>query len=155
MALRTGTAVVDQVVGATRPSGRVRWLSVNAVPVPVGAGAGDLGAVVSFRDITDPKRAEATYEERAICDPLTGLPDQGLLKERVDQAMDRALADASRVAVVLIGIDRFRVVNDSLGHSAGDALLIRFADRLRVAAAERTVARAWAGAASRATGSLG
>jgi diguanylate cyclase (GGDEF)-like protein len=141
VALRTGTAVVDQVVGATRPSGRVRWLSVNAVPVPVGAEAGDLGAVVSFRDITDRKRADAAHEERAIYDALTGLPNQGLLKERVDQAMNRALAGASSVAVVLIGIDRFRVVNDSLGHSAGDALLTRFADRLRVAAAEQTVGR--------------
>jgi diguanylate cyclase (GGDEF)-like protein len=55
--------------------------------------------------------------------------------------MNRALADASSVAIVLIGIDRFRVVNDSLGHSAGDVLLTRFADRLRVAAANRTVAR--------------
>jgi diguanylate cyclase (GGDEF)-like protein len=141
VALRTGVAVVDQVVGTTRPSGRVRWLSVNAVPVPAGAGAGELGAVVSFRDITNRKLAEAAYEKRAICDPLTGLLNQGLLKQRVGEAMDRALAGASRVAVVLIGIDRFRVVNDSLGHSAGDALLTRFADRLRVAAANRTVAR--------------
>jgi hypothetical protein len=60
-------------------------------PVPLGAGAGDLGAVVSFRDITDRKRAEAAHEKLAICDPLTGLLNQGLLKDRLDQAMNRAL----------------------------------------------------------------
>jgi diguanylate cyclase (GGDEF)-like protein/PAS domain S-box-containing protein len=105
------------------------------------AGARGLGAVVSFRDITEHKRTEAAHEKRAFCDPLTGLPYRGILKERVDEAMNRALTGASRVAIVLIGIDRFRVVNDSLGHSAGDALLMRFADRLRVAAADRMVAR--------------
>jgi PAS domain-containing protein len=93
LALLTGTAMLDQTVGATRPSGRVRWLSVNAVPVPIGAETGDLGAVVSFRDITERRRVEATHEELAICDPLTGLPNQGSLKDWVDQAMKRALAD--------------------------------------------------------------
>lgn len=70
-----------------------------------------------------------------------GLPNQDLLNDRVAQALKRADLDGSRVAVVLIGIDRFRAVTDSLGHSAGEALLAQFATILQEAVPDRTVAR--------------
>jgi diguanylate cyclase (GGDEF)-like protein len=71
----------------------------------------------------------------------SGLPNQNLLNDRVAQALKRADLDGSRVAVVLIGIDRFRVVTDSLGHSAGEALLAQFARLLQEAVPDETVAR--------------
>jgi diguanylate cyclase (GGDEF)-like protein len=76
----------------------------------------------------------------SICDPLTGLLNLGWFRQQVDQALDRS-GECPRVAVVLIGIDRFRVVNDSLGHSAGDALLVAFADRLQIDTPNGTVGR--------------
>jgi diguanylate cyclase (GGDEF)-like protein len=69
------------------------------------------------------------------------LPDQDPLNDRVARALDRADRDGSRVAVVLIGVDRFPVVTDSLGHSAGEALLAQFAGLLQEAVPGRTVTR--------------
>jgi len=89
----------------------------------------------------DRKQAKRALQERAIFDPLTGLPNQNVLKDRVAQALSRADQDGSGVAVILIGIDRFRVVTDSLGHSAGETLLAQFARLLQEAVPDRTVAR--------------
>jgi diguanylate cyclase (GGDEF)-like protein len=93
------------------------------------------------RDVTHRKHGERTLQGLAIFNPLTGLPNQNMLKDRVAQALTRANRDGSRVAVVLIGIDRYRVVTDSLGHSAGEALLAQFASLLQEAVPDRTVAR--------------
>ena len=122
-----------------RPDGTVGWLAVVTTLVHEVAGQDYWFAQV--RDVTDRKRAQLALEELAIYDPLTGLPNQSLLKDRVDQAVNRARQDGSRVAVLLIGIDRYRAVTDSLGHSAGEALLAQFAASLREAAGDRTVAR--------------
>ena len=75
------------------------------------------------------------------CRASSGLTDQNLLNDRVAQALKSADLDGSRVAVVLIGIDRFRVVTDSLGHSAGEALLAQFARLLQEAVPGQTVSR--------------
>jgi diguanylate cyclase (GGDEF)-like protein len=83
----------------------------------------------------------------AVAPPLlrrrasSGLRSQDLLNDRVAQALKRADLDGSRVAVVLIGIDRFRVVTDSLGHSAGEVLLAQFARLLQEAVPDRVVTR--------------
>ena len=257
-ALETGFPVVDLTVGATRPNGELRWLSVNCVPVPEPDQAGEMGVVVSFqdvtisrqaerrvqlgfeqaamglalaggdgrftevnpalcsilgrsrddligsvltdyavagpsrayysselispaqdqhaaemeffrpdgtvvwlsaittlvrevgaeaywfeqvRDISDSKRTEAALEQLAISDPLTNLPNRNLLNDRVERALVRARQAGSRTALFLVGIDRFKAINDALGHSAGDALLVAFADLLRLAAPDVTVAR--------------
>jgi diguanylate cyclase (GGDEF)-like protein len=78
---------------------------------------------------------------RCRASSLTGLPNQNMLEDRVAQALNRADRDGSNVAVVLIGIDRYRVVTDSLGHSAGEALLAQFASLLQEAVPDRPVAR--------------
>jgi len=258
MVLRTGQPIADVTVGISRPSGSVRWLSVNAVPVPHDEGADDTGVVVSFQDITtrrqaerrvqlgfeqaamglavgddegrftevnpalcailgrrndelvgcaltayvsgDPSslhyasvlsspsqdrhsaeleflrpdgspvwvsvtttlvrevggksywfeqfedindrvRSQAELERLAISDALTSLPNRSLLKDRIDRALGRSERQGSRVALCLVGIDRLKVINDSLGHSAGDALLVKLADSLRLVAPTSTVAR--------------
>ncbi|MEC4016246.1 putative bifunctional diguanylate cyclase/phosphodiesterase [Streptomyces sp. H27-D2] len=76
--------------------------------------------------------ARARAEEQ-LRDPLTGLPNRQWLLERTWSALDDAEESGERVALVLIDLDRFRSVNDTLGHLAGDRLLLQIADRLRLA----------------------
>ena len=122
-----------------RPDGSEVWLGV--VTTLVCEVSGENYWFEQLHDVTGRKQAERALQELAMFDPLTGLPNQNLLKDRVAQALNRAGQEGSGVAVVLIGIDRFRVVTDSLGHSAGEAVLAQFAKVLQEAVPDRTVAR--------------
>ena len=80
--------------------------------------------------------------ERSMHDPLTGLPNRTLAYERIEQALARAERDNTSLAVLLLDIDDFKIINDSLGHEAGDRALLRFSSRLAAAARPQdTVAR--------------
>lgn len=83
--------------------------------------------------------ARARAEEQ-LRDPLTGLPNRQWLLERAWSALDEAERLGTRAALVLIDLDRFRAVNDTLGHLAGDRLLLQIADRLRQALPEEAEA---------------
>jgi diguanylate cyclase (GGDEF)-like protein/PAS domain S-box-containing protein len=92
----------------------------------------DVGAIVlNSRDITDRRALETELNRQAFHDPLTGLANRALFVDRVAHAMDRAERTAAPVAVLYLDIDDFKVVNDSLGHPAGDQLLVAFAERLK------------------------
>jgi diguanylate cyclase (GGDEF)-like protein/PAS domain S-box-containing protein len=117
--------------------GNWRWLEslpVNMMDDP------DVGAlVVTTRDITDRVtaeegrlRAEARLAHQASHDPLTMLPNRTLLMDRLRQAIARVGRSERAVGVLLLDLDRFKVINDSLGHPAGDAILSAVADRLRI-----------------------
>ncbi|MCU1451264.1 MAG: diguanylate cyclase/phosphodiesterase with and sensor(s), partial [Acidimicrobiales bacterium] len=84
-----------------------------------------------MRDITDRRRTQDELAHRALHDPLTGLPNRTLVVDRIGQALARSARHDWSVAVLFFDVDRFKVVNDSLGHSAGDALLVLIVDRLR------------------------
>jgi diguanylate cyclase (GGDEF)-like protein/PAS domain S-box-containing protein len=84
-----------------------------------------------IRDIREQKRLERRLEEQAMQDALTGLPNRTLLRDRLDQALARTHRTGERAAVLFIDLDRFKVINDDLGHAAGDALLIAMARRIR------------------------
>jgi len=77
------------------------------------------------------RRFESTLEHQAHYDPLTGLPNRSLLHSRIADALRRSARLASGVAVVFIDLDRFKVINDSVGHALGDELLRLVAERLR------------------------
>jgi diguanylate cyclase (GGDEF)-like protein/PAS domain S-box-containing protein len=82
-------------------------------------------------DITDRKRAEQELRYLANYDALTGLPNRSLLIERIDQGIARARRTEKRLAVLFLDLDRFKHVNDSMGHAAGDSLLRAAGARLR------------------------
>lgn len=84
----------------------------------------------STRDITAQKKLEEQLEHQALHDPLTGLPNRSLFMDRLSQAPMRARRSGNTYGVVYLDLNRFKQVNDTLGHSAGDDLLVQVADRL-------------------------
>jgi diguanylate cyclase (GGDEF)-like protein len=106
---------------------------------------GQVDASLLSRSITyaiERKRAEVELAHQALHDALTGLPNRALFYDRLGQALNRVGRHSTAAAVLFLDLDRFKVVNDSLGHGAGDKLLISVAERLsRVLRAGDTAAR--------------
>ena len=82
-------------------------------------------------DLTERKRADEYIYHAANHDPLTGLPTRTLLRDRLDVAIERAKRSQDSLAVMIVDLDDFKRVNDSLGHQAGDTMLCEVAQRLR------------------------
>ena len=124
-----GEGFREQVHRSLTKSGRVIWQSVTGVPVFDAAGrlSGYRG---TGADITARKQAEERIEYLATRDALTGLPNRALLADRANQAILAAARSRGSLALLSLDLDRFNLVNDSLGHAAGDALLRAVAERL-------------------------
>jgi diguanylate cyclase (GGDEF)-like protein len=88
---------------------------------------------VIARDISELKAAHARMSELATHDYLTGLPNRVKLYERVDLALSRYKRSGQTVALLFLDLDRFKPINDELGHHVGDAVLVTLADRMHVA----------------------
>ena len=123
----------------TKP-GAVVWQSVSGVPVRDAAGklTGYRGTAA---DVTGRKQAEARIEYLATRDALTGLPNRILLADRAAQAILAAARSRSQLALLCFDLDRFKLVNSSLDHRAGDALLHMVAERLEGLVRGDTLAR--------------
>ena len=114
-----------------------RWSS----PV-IGENGQYYGRIWTFRDISERRRAEEQVKFLAYYDALTGLPNRTLLKDRLAKALAAARRRNEKVALLFLDLDRFKIINDSLGHSFGDLLLQSVAERLKRWAREQdTIAR--------------
>ena len=109
----------------------------NEIPVhgdadvaPLATGINAMLAEMSHRDKAR-REAQSRLEHWALIDDLTGLPNRRLLSDRLSQSLTKAERDKTSVALLCMNLDGFRLVNDSLGHAAGDALLGQIAQRLK------------------------
>lgn len=114
-----------------RPNGQ--WLEVRGTPLPSG------GFVSIYIDITERKRAEERIRVMALHDALTGLPNRLNINDQIDQALERAHTSGKRFALLFLDLDGFKKVNDTLGHDAGDELLVKVATELKAAVRETDV----------------
>ena len=89
------------------------------------------GLVFNTRDMTDRRMLEEQLEHRAFFDSLTGLPNRAVFRDRLDHAIARSARDSDVLVVLLLDLDRFKFVNDSLGHDAGDELLVAVGGRIQ------------------------
>ena len=112
--------------------GQTEWIELTATDRGTDPAVG--GIVVNFTEISERKRAAQALADQAVHDPVTGLPNRRLLTERLEAAMERADRQGSQVGVLFFDVDHFKLVNDSLGHPAGDSVLRELAERFRAAA---------------------
>ena len=111
------------------------WLGVSAVRDETGQGKA-LNYIYIFSDMSERKAAQERIEFLAHHDPLTGLPNRLLLRDRVEQAQTLAARTGQRVALMFLDLDRFKTINDSLGHPVGDTLLKAVVERLKACVRE-------------------
>lgn len=104
-----------------------------------------IGQVWSFRDVTARQNAEDTIRYQASHDDLTGLVNRRQFNEKLDQLLELSEAKQERLAVLFVDLDRFKLVNDSLGHVLGDRLLQKVVDRLQGSCRETDIIARWGG----------
>lgn len=105
-----------------------KWLTINAIRNAQGEVRHYVGI---FSDITEQKETEQQLEQLAYYDPLTRLPNRALFRERLQRELLQCQRSGRHSALLFIDLDRFKQVNDTLGHDVGDVLLIAVAERLK------------------------
>lgn len=106
-------------------------IELNATVVPIVVNGTIVGYFVIAKDITKRKETEAVIHYLAYHDTLTGLPNRSLFQNKLKEALDQASRDQQPLAILFLDLDRFKFINDTLGHSTGDSLLTQVAQRLR------------------------
>jgi diguanylate cyclase (GGDEF)-like protein/PAS domain S-box-containing protein len=138
--IRTGQPMIDKEEFVVLPSGEQRWLSTSKLPLRDEIGQ-IVGLVGVARDVTLRKQAEEQVRFLAYSDTLTRLPNRASFEANFPLVAE-ALGPGEQARLILVDLDRFKHVNDSLGHRAGDELLCSVAERLsRLVAGRGQVAR--------------
>lgn len=114
----------------TMPNGEQRTVSLQARALPTEDGRTAASLTGTVQDITERRRIEEQIHHLAYYDSLTGLPNRLLFRDRAQQALAAAERHEAMLGILFLDIDRFKFINDSLGHSAGDALLKQVAERV-------------------------
>ena len=145
---REAATGIEAVLGHKRPGFTLefplerdderRWYQLSVQPLRSAEG----GVVIGHRDITERKRIEEALEHQALHDPITDLPNRTLLRDRLRQAILAARRRNIEVALLFIDLDRFKELNDTFGHHAGDVILREVGERfVNAVRASDTVAR--------------
>jgi diguanylate cyclase (GGDEF)-like protein/PAS domain S-box-containing protein len=139
--MRTRGSVTGFESQVYRKNGDIIWVSENARAIFAEDGS-PIGFEGTVEDITERRLYQVRIEHQANYDPLTGLANRSLLQDRLQQALLTSASSGRRIAVAFVDLDRFKYINDSLGHHVGDELLKSVAARLKSCVREcDTVAR--------------
>ena len=126
----SGKPIVGIEEKETWPDGRESWVLTTKVPLKDRHGR-IIGTMGISHNITERKQAEARIHHMALHDALTGLPNRTLMAEMLTQAIAQARRNNKRVALLMVDLDHFKIVNDTHGHYTGDRLLEEVAIRLK------------------------
>ena len=127
--MRTGSAVFNQLHNEVWSDGREAWNVSMKMALRDATGA-IIGTYGIAHDITEHKKAEALIWQQANFDALTGLPNRRMLRDRWEQAVNNHKRNGHSLALLILDLDHFKAVNDSLGHAMGDQLLVQAAQRI-------------------------
>lgn len=130
IAMRTGEPILNLTMGLETHDGTIVWISQNVLPIRQAGEQGVTSVLVSFTDVSEVKDAQQRLQFLASHDSLTGLPNRALLVERLTHALSLAQRRKHRIALLFLDLDRFKHVNDTVGHEAGDQLLQTVTARL-------------------------
>jgi diguanylate cyclase (GGDEF)-like protein/PAS domain S-box-containing protein len=136
--IQNGIPKINYEEAQHRQDGKLSWLRTSKIPLTNNQGH-MVGVLGMYEDITERKQLERRMEYMALYDSLTGLPNREHFLARLEQAVDKAKWHGTLVGLMYFDIDKFKRINDTYGHDAGDEVIVTFAARVKSAVRESDV----------------